>query len=136
MRRFTVGFRHWVHHSWFGQIGLLIVFWLVGESLARFAHLPIPGGIVGMLIVLGLLATERLSIFSMRRGAEWLLAQMLLFFVPAALAVVAHHELFGLLGVKILLVICTGTLVVMAVTAVTVDICYRWRLRHVSADRD
>jgi holin-like protein len=132
MRSLTVGFRHFVRRSPFAQIGLLLAFWLLGEAVARVTRLPVPGGIIGLLIVLALLATRRLSIVSMRRGAEWFLGDMLLFFIPAALAVVTHRELLGLLGVKILAIICFGTLVVMAVTAVTVDICYRWRLAHVS----
>lgn len=133
MRNLTVGFRHFVRRNPFAQIGLLLAFWLLGEAVTHFTGLPVPGGIVGLMIVLALLATRRLSIVSMRRGADWFLADMLLFFIPAALAVVTHRELLGLLGVKILAIICFGTFVVMAVTAATVDICYRWRMAR--ADR-
>lgn len=134
MRKFIIGLRLWVRRSPVAQIGILILFWGLGEALASFTHLPLPGGIIGLLIVLGLLATRRLSLSTLRRGAEWFLAEMLLFFIPAALAVVSHRELFGLLGVKILAVICMGTLTVMGVTAVTVDLCYRWRRARVGAD--
>ncbi|MGO9134411.1 MAG: CidA/LrgA family protein [Methylovirgula sp.] len=133
MRHFIIRSRHWLHHSGILQIGLLALFWAVGEIIANLGHLPVPGGIVGMLIVLGLLLSRRLSLFSTQRGAEWLLADMLLFFIPAVLVILGHHELFGLLGLKILAIICTGTLVVMIVTAVTVDFCYRWRAGRVAA---
>ncbi len=85
---------------------------------------------------MALLASRRISLFSMRRGAEWFLADMLLFFIPAVLAVLGHRELLGLLGLKILAVICIGTLTVMTVTAFTVDLCYRWRSGHVSVRTD
>ena len=62
----------------------------------------------------------------MRRGANWFLADMLLFFIPAILAVLDHREFLGLLGLKILAVILTGTGIVMAVTALCVDLFYRW----------
>jgi len=123
--------RHTVHHSRLLQIGLLFGFWLVGEALVRVLGLPLPGGIVGMLLVLGLLISGRISLFSMKRGAEWFLAEMLLFFVPAVLAVLDHREFIGLLGLKVLAVILVGTLTVMGVTALTVDLCYRWTSRHV-----
>jgi holin-like protein len=126
MRRLVITLRYRVHHSRLLQIALVFAFWLVGRTISETLHLPIPGGIVGMLIVLVLLASRQLSLFSMRRGAEWFLADMLLFFVPAVLAVLGHRELVGLLGLKILTVICVGTLTVMAVTALTVDLCYRW----------
>lgn len=116
------------------QTGFIALFWLAGEALVRLTHLPVPGGIVGMAIVLALLASHRLTLRSMRRGAEWLLADMLLFFVPAVLALTDHRELLGLLGLKILVVIAGGTLAVMAVTAVTVDLCYTWRSKHGSAN--
>jgi holin-like protein len=115
------------------QIALLLAFWLAGVAVVRMAGLPIPGGIVGMVIVLALLSSRRISVLSMRRGAEWFLADMLLFFVPAVLAVLDHRELFGMLGLKILIVIFVGTLAVMAVTAFTVDFFYRWRSNRDSA---
>jgi holin-like protein len=126
-------FRRGLHCSRLAQIALLFGFWLAGEAVVRVAGLPIPGGIVGMLIVLALLSSRRVSQFSIRRGADWFLADMLLFFVPAVLAVLDHREFLGLLGLKVLAVILIGTLTVMIVTAFTVDICYRWRSGHGSA---
>ncbi|MBN8898593.1 MAG: CidA/LrgA family protein, partial [Rhodospirillales bacterium] len=99
----------------------------------RVAHLPVPGGIAGMLIVLALLASRRLSPVSMRRGADWFLAEMLLFFVPAVLAVLDHHEFLGWTGLKILAVILGDTVTVMSVTAHTADLCVRLSLRHAPA---
>lgn len=109
------------------QVGLLIAFWLMGEAGVRLLGLPVPGGVVGMGMVLVLLVSRRLSSLAMRRGAEWLLADMLLFFVPAVLAVLEHREFLGLIGLKILFVIVLSTAAVMLVTAFAVDRCYRWK---------
>jgi holin-like protein len=108
------------------QVLLLLGFWMLGEQVTRGAHLPIPGAIVGMFILIALLATGRVSVLTVRRGAHWFIAEMLLFFVPAVLAVLDHPELLGTLGLKILAVIVFGTLTVMTVTAATIDICYRF----------
>ena len=107
------------------QVGLLMMFWLLGNQLARALGLPLPGGVIGLLLALGLLLTRRMSPATMRRGAEWLLADMLLFFIPATLAVLEHPEFLGWLGLKILLAILGGTALVMIVTAVTVELCAR-----------
>ena len=61
----------------------------------------------------------------MRLGANWFLAEMLLFFIPAVPAVMDHREFLGLMGLKILGVILGGTIAVMAVTALTTDLAYR-----------
>lgn len=129
-RRFSVLARRTIHRSRYAQIGVILAFWLTGEAIVRVAGLPVPGAIVGLALVLALLASHSISLASMRRGANWLLAEMLLFFVPAVLAVIDHGELLGLVGLKILVVILAGTAAVMGVTAFTVDLAYRWRSRH------
>lgn len=130
--RLAVQTRHFFHHNIFAQMGLLCVFWIIGEVVARLLHLPVPGAIVGLALALLALASGKLSTISMKRGADWLIAEMLLFFVPAVLALLNHKEFIGLLGIKILIVILGGTFVVMSITALTIDFCYRWMLmRHV-----
>jgi holin-like protein len=109
---------------------LIGVFWAAGEALARTTGLPLPGGIIGMALALTLFLAGGLKVASMKRGANWMLAEMLLFFVPAVLALLDHHELFGLLGLKIFALIVLSTTAVMCVTALTVDLCYRWSSRH------
>ncbi|MDR3535439.1 MAG: CidA/LrgA family protein [Acetobacteraceae bacterium] len=132
-RRFAINARRGLDLSRPLQIALLCVFWLAGEAVARTTEIPVPGGIVGMFIVLALLASGRLSLLSMRRGANWFLAEMLLFFIPAVLAIMDHQELMGWLGLKVLVVILAGTIIVMSVTALAVDLCFRWRSAHVHA---
>jgi len=126
----SIRLRYGLHHSRSGQIALLGAIWLIGEAVVRATGLPLPGGIVGLALLLGLLATRRISLLSLRRGANWFLAEMLLFFVPAVLAVLNYPQLLGLLGLKILIVILGGTVAVMGVTAMTVEMSSRWRARH------
>jgi holin-like protein len=108
------------------QVALMIAFWLLGERLVWSANLPIPGGIAGMFLVLTLLLSGRLDVALVRRGAEFLLAEMLLFFIPAVLIVLNHREFLGWIGLKILAIILCGTFTVMMVTALTVDLWCHW----------
>lgn len=112
------------------QILILAAIWLAGDALVRILALPVPGGVVGMAGLLALLALGWVKPASVRLGAYWLLAEMLLFFVPAVIAVMDHAEFMGALGLKVALVIVVGTVLVMAGTALTVDLLYRWRLAH------
>jgi len=118
------------------QLGIVLACWLAGEVLARAVGLPIPGAILGLAIMLVLLARRRLSAVSMRRGAEWLLADMLLFFVPAVLADLNYPEFLGFTGLKILFVILASTVAVMVTTALVVDSAYRWRAGRDLASSD
>ncbi|ATN33941.1 CidA/LrgA family protein [Rhizobium sp. ACO-34A] len=129
-RNITLLARRQLHSNRLVQIAIIAAFWLAGETITRLLALPIPGGVIGMAMVLLLLASGRLRPASMRNGARWLLAEMLLFFVPAVLAVLDHQEFIGLLGLKVLAVILGGTIAVMASTAIAVDIGYRFMLAH------
>ncbi len=112
------------------QIVVLGGFWFAGDAAARAAGLPVPGGVLGMLGLLVLLGTGLLKISSVRLGARTLLAEMLLFFVPSVLAILDHQEFIGTIGLKVVAVILVGTVLVMTSTAMTVELCYRWRTRH------
>jgi holin-like protein len=103
------------------QIGLVMGFWLLGEAVARATGWPIPGGIFGMALVLILLGAGGLDQRSLRRGADWFLAEMLLFFVPAVLAVLNYPALIGWAGLKILAIILVSTALVMVVTGLVVE---------------
>lgn len=119
-----------IHRSVILQIGIILACWMAGEGLARGLGLAIPGSIVGLAIVLLLLTSRRLSAISMRRGAGWFLADMVLFFVPAVLAILNHPEFLGLMGIKILFVILMSTVAVMVSTGFVVDRVFRWRAGH------
>lgn len=107
------------------QAGFFLLCWVGGEALVRLLHLPLPGGIIAFAGVLLLLCTRVLPLNLVRGGADWLLAQMLLFFVPALLAVIEHPEFLGVLGLKLLLVIVLGTAAVMVVTGFVVEFMVR-----------
>jgi holin-like protein len=66
-----------------------------------------------------------------RAGARWLLAEMLLFFVPAVVAVVNYAQLLMVDGWRIFAVIALSTLMVLGATAWVVDKVYRFEIsRH------
>jgi holin-like protein len=108
------------------QLAVLAGFWAGGSAFAHLAGVPVPGSFIGLLALLGLLLTGVMDRRWVERGAAWLLAEMLLFFVPAVVAVLAHPEFLGLTGLKVLLVILISTVLVMLATAVTVELGLRW----------
>ncbi len=111
------------------QVALVAAFWLAGEAIARTTGLPVPGSIIGLGLALAALCARGLNVASLKRGANWFLADMLLFFVPAVLAILDHREFLGILGLKVFGIILISTTAVMCVTALTVDLCYRWSER-------
>jgi holin-like protein len=122
--------RRRLRRSRLAQVALILALWGASAGVVHVLGLPIPAGILGLAVTLLLLATRRLSLFAVRRGAAWFVGDMMLFFVPAVVSVLDHPEFLGRLGLAVLIVIVLSTLVVMAVTAMTVELIHAWRLRH------
>ncbi len=122
--------RRWLRGSRLWQVLLIVGLWAGAEWLVQATHLPIPSGIVGMMILLLLLGRQWVAPQTVSKGAGWLLAEMLLFFVPAAMILMQNPQMFGLLGLKLLAIIVVGTILVMAATALTIDVLFRWRQRR------
>lgn len=108
------------------QVALIILLWWLCDALVARTGLAIPGGVLGMLVLLAALFSGLIRTISLARGADWLLSSMLLFFVPALVVVIDMPELLGPLGFKLLLVVIVGTASVMLVTAATVFCLQRW----------
>ncbi|NIF16558.1 CidA/LrgA family protein [Pantoea sp. Cy-639] len=114
------------------ELTVLFTLFLIGGQLAAWLAWPIPGGVMGLALLLVLFASGVLKPAMLQLGAGWLMAEMLLFFIPALMSLLDYGSLLRSEGWRILLVIAASTLLVMVVTAVTVELVCRWRLRHES----
>ena len=99
----------------------LAAIWLVADFVARTFHLPVPGGVVGLLMLLALLFCGGVAPRWVKAGADWLLTDMLLFFIPATVAAVQYGGLFREDGWRLALVVVVGTLMVMVAVAFAVE---------------
>ena len=119
------------------QSALLAGVWYAADALTRVTHLPVPGGVVGLVLLLALLFCGGVTPRWVKAGADWLLSDMLLFFIPAAVAAVKYGGLFRADGWRLALVVVGGTLMVMVAVAFAVEQAARlerWlalrRVRH------
>jgi len=112
------------------QVVLYAGLFVLAEYLVLWLHLPLPANLVGMLILLMLILCRIVPLRWVRAGAAWLLAEMLLFFVPAVVAVVNYAQLLMVDGWRICVVIALSTLLVLGATAWVVDKVYRYEVRR------
>lgn len=112
------------------ELAVICALFLLGGQIASWLGWPIPGGVMGLALLLILFASGVLKPAMLQLGAGWLMAEMLLFFIPALMSLLDYGSLIRDEGWRILLVIAVSTLMVMIVTAMTVELVCRWRLRH------
>jgi putative effector of murein hydrolase LrgA (UPF0299 family) len=98
---------------------LILLCQLAGEAVVLLTGLPIPGPVLGMLLLLGWLFLRGGISEEVGRTADALLAHFSLLFVPAGVGVMLHWERIQGQWPGIAAALLLGTLVTLAVTAVT-----------------
>ena len=113
------------------QVGVLIAAWWLSDAAASALHLPFSGGVVGLFVLVALLLAGWVRPAAIELGANWLLANMLLFFIPLVVSVVQFTQLLKSQGVMLFVNIGLGFASVMLATAFTVEwVCrYERKLR-------
>jgi holin-like protein len=112
------------------ELAVLLAIYLLGCQLAAWLAWPIPGGVIGMALLLLAFAFGWVKPAALQMGAGLLMAEMLLFFIPALMSLLDYGGLLRDDGWRILLVIGVSTLMVMLVTAFTVEMVVRLRRSH------
>lgn len=98
------------------QIFALFAASQIGNWIVMQLHLKIPGSIVGIILVFLLLQSGIFRVQWFEAGANWLLSEMLLFFIPSAVGIIQYPDLLKADGVKLLSIILASTITVMGCT--------------------
>ena len=110
------------------QIAVLSAIWVSMDVLRQHFGWSLPAGLMGFALLAVGLFSGLVKPQWLQSGTNWLMGEMLLFFVPAMLVVTEYTDLIRHQGLRILAVIVISTACVMAVTALAVDRVYRLEL--------
>lgn len=102
------------------QIIIILAVWSCAYVLQKLLNLPVASGVLGFFLLLFLLEMKWLKLAHVERGANLLLAELLLFFIPPVVGVIQYQDLLIASGWKILLVILISTALVMMVSVYSV----------------
>jgi len=103
------------------QLMIYIGLFLIAQYIVRHLSLPLPANIVGMMIMLAFLVSGIIPVRYVKAGSAWLLSEMLLFFVPAVVAIINYSNILEKFGFRIFTVIVVSTILVLGCTAFVVD---------------
>ena len=105
------------------QIIRLAIIAGIGNMITELLHLPLPGTLVGMILLFVLLLTGVVKLEWFEQGAAVLIGELLLFFIPSAIGIIQYSQLFGSTGAMLLGVIVTSIITLLAsVTVITLSI--------------
>ena len=98
------------------QIGILYAFSFIGGAVEQLLHLPVPGSIIGLILLLTCLSLKIVPVIIVEDGASFLLAILPLLFIPAMTGVMNYPSLLSGNGAILFLIVVISTVVTMAVS--------------------
>jgi putative effector of murein hydrolase LrgA (UPF0299 family) len=108
------------------SLGLILLCQLLGEIVVRGFGVPIPGPVIGLMLLLvllqgrdriGLLRHGPLGNGGVESAASGMLAHLSLLFVPAGVGVVQQLNLISEHGVAVFIILVISVIVTLLVTA-------------------
>jgi holin-like protein len=101
-------------------IFLLIVLQLIGESIVQVSGLPVPGAIIGLILLYAILVFKGEVSDEMSRTSGFLLQNLGVLFVPAGVGVIAYLPMIADQWWIILLVLLISVCLTIGITALIV----------------
>lgn len=104
-----------------GQLAIILAVYLVGLFLEYIFNLPLPGSIVGMLLMLLLLHLKIILVESIKEVSDFFLNNMMFFFIPATVGIMANYQILEGFLLKVIVLVIISVLITISVTALVVQ---------------
>lgn len=108
-------------------ITILLIYQLVGEVTVRLLAVPIPGPVLGMVMLFVTLMVRGRVDEPVDTAANGLLSHLSLLFVPAGVGMMVHFGRIADEWLPITLTLVLSTLLTMAATAAIMQLMSRWQ---------
>ncbi|MCL7943565.1 CidA/LrgA family protein [Marinobacter sp. ATCH36] len=110
-------------------ITLLLVYQLAGEITVRLLAVPIPGPVLGMVMLFLTLMIRGKTPEPLQNASTALLSHLSLLFVPAGVGMMAHFGRIAEEWLPIALTLFLSTIITMVATAGIMQVTTRWFVR-------
>ncbi len=108
------------------EVAIIFGITMVGEVLNEIVPLPVPAGVYGLFLLLGLLCSKVIKLEDVSATGNLLLDLMPLMFVPAAVGLLEKYNELTAILVPFIVISAASTLIVMTVTGKTTE----WIIRR------
>lgn len=95
--------------------------YLIGEEISNLLHLPIPGNILGMVILFILLCTKIVKVENIENVTNFLLDHLAFFFIPAGVGLMTSIGIIESTWIQLLIVCLSTTAIIIASTGLIVQ---------------
>lgn len=103
------------------ELLIILVIYFVGEFTSKLFNLPVPGNIIGMILLLILLCTKVIKLQMIETISKFLLDHLAFFFIPAGVGLLTSLDVIKNNWGKLLFLCLVTTIIVIAVTSLTIE---------------
>lgn len=105
----------------FREALIILGIYLLGELLSSLLKLPIPGNILGMVILFILLCTKVIKVDNISTVTNFLLNHLSFFFIPAGVGLMTSLGIIRSTWWQLLIVCLSTTIIIIGVTGIIVQ---------------
>ncbi|HUU73743.1 MAG TPA: CidA/LrgA family protein [Burkholderiales bacterium] len=103
-------------------IAVLLVCQLLGEISSQLLAIPVPGPVIGMVVLILILRTVPTAADALSETSNGILRHLSLLFVPAGVGVMLHAATVKQQWLAIMVSVVLGTALTLAVTALMIKL--------------
>src|SRR5579864_3961008 len=109
------------------SLTVILLFQVAGDAVQRVTAVPIPGPVIGMVLLLAALIAHGTLPAPLASAAGGLLSYLPMLFVPAGVGIMAHAGLIRDQWAAIVVALVLSSLLTVAVTALTMQSIERFQ---------
>jgi holin-like protein len=113
--------------KYLAQFGIILAVCFLGDLLHGALALPIPGNVMGMLILLFFLLTGIIKLSMIEDVSNFMLRHLSFFFVPAGVGLITCFSILEGKWVALTIISVVSTVIIAVTTGITVQILMRRR---------
>lgn len=104
------------------ELTIILGITVIGEVLNQLLPLPVPAGVYGLFLMLGLLCGGILKLEDVEGAGKFLLDNMSPMFIPAGVGIIRYLDQVKAVGIPYLLINVVSTIIVFIVTGKTAQV--------------
>lgn len=104
------------------QLSFVLCLWLTGELISKGCQIPIPGSVIGMVLLFVLLCVGIVKIEQIKELSDFLLDNLAFFFVPLGVGLLNSVGILQNNWWQIILIVIVTTIMVIVITGLTAQV--------------
>ena len=107
------------------QTILLLAISVIGEFINKVLHVPLPGSVLGLVLLLLLLLSGKVRVKHIEELSNFLMRHLAIFFVPAGVGLITVAGVLQSSWAVLLIISIISSMIVMTITAIIVQLIRR-----------